>query len=192
MTTSQTFHDNLTVLSQKGKKKKKQETKRKIPQGKPAAARRIVELAKVVFSYGGASGGHPIAPVVGTATGKPTPSDEKASTTNSNDDTKKVAATTTTTTIPPQTNQSLEYYQKLQQQLAVELQQQEKQKQIQLQKQTELWDVYKFGLTKISNINDLRDAPDAILPGNFPISETETEEKETSKTEEAEEETTRI
>ena len=34
-------------------------------------------------------------------------------------------------------------------------------------KQVELWGAYKYGLEKISNLNDLGEAPDAILPGNF-------------------------
>jgi hypothetical protein len=35
------------------------------------------------------------------------------------------------------------------------------------QEQVELWNVYKFGLQKIMQLNDLSEAPDAILPGNF-------------------------
>lgn len=34
-------------------------------------------------------------------------------------------------------------------------------------KLADVWGVYKHGLEKISRLNDLRDAPDAILPGNF-------------------------
>jgi hypothetical protein len=33
--------------------------------------------------------------------------------------------------------------------------------------QVELWGVYKYGLEQIASLNDLGDAPDAILPGNF-------------------------
>ena len=33
--------------------------------------------------------------------------------------------------------------------------------------QVELWGVYKYGLKQIIGLNDLGDAPDAILPGNF-------------------------
>ena len=33
-------------------------------------------------------------------------------------------------------------------------------------KQSDLIGVYMFGLDRISGINDVRDAPDAILPGN--------------------------
>lgn len=33
--------------------------------------------------------------------------------------------------------------------------------------QTDLWGVYKYGLQHVLNLNDLTDAPDAILPGNF-------------------------
>ena len=32
-----------------------------------------------------------------------------------------------------------------------------------------LQQVYLFGLQKVSSLQDLRDAPDAILPGNFPV-----------------------
>ena len=32
----------------------------------------------------------------------------------------------------------------------------------------DLWSVYEYGLERISRLNDLRDAPDAVLPGNFP------------------------
>jgi hypothetical protein len=35
------------------------------------------------------------------------------------------------------------------------------------EQQVELWGVYKYGLEKIAGLNDLGDAPDAILPGNF-------------------------
>jgi hypothetical protein len=34
-------------------------------------------------------------------------------------------------------------------------------------KQRELWGMYRYGLEKISKLTDLRDAPDALLPGNF-------------------------
>lgn len=33
--------------------------------------------------------------------------------------------------------------------------------------QVDLWGVYQYGLRQISGLNDLGDAPDAILPGNF-------------------------
>lgn len=33
--------------------------------------------------------------------------------------------------------------------------------------QSDLWGVYKYGLQHVLNLNDLSDAPDAILPGNF-------------------------
>lgn len=35
------------------------------------------------------------------------------------------------------------------------------------QQQVDLWDVYKYGLQQIGNLQDLSQAPDAILPGNF-------------------------
>jgi hypothetical protein len=38
----------------------------------------------------------------------------------------------------------------------------------QMQKIRDVRDVYLFGLQKVSALQDLRDAPDAILPGNFP------------------------
>jgi hypothetical protein len=33
--------------------------------------------------------------------------------------------------------------------------------------QAELWNVYQYGLQQIGNLQDLSQAPDAILPGNF-------------------------
>lgn len=36
-----------------------------------------------------------------------------------------------------------------------------------IQDQIELWALYKYGLAKINNLNDLSKAPDAIMPGNF-------------------------
>jgi hypothetical protein len=36
-----------------------------------------------------------------------------------------------------------------------------------IKQQAELWGVYKYGLTVIVKVTDLRDAPDAIMPGNF-------------------------
>lgn len=36
-----------------------------------------------------------------------------------------------------------------------------------IKSQLYLWDVYKYGLQSVLKLNDLRDAPDAILPGNF-------------------------
>lgn len=35
------------------------------------------------------------------------------------------------------------------------------------QEQVNLWGLYKYGLNKIKNLNDLSKAPDAIMPGNF-------------------------
>lgn len=35
-----------------------------------------------------------------------------------------------------------------------------------LQKQFDLWDVYRDGLRTVSQLTDLRDAPDAVLPNN--------------------------
>lgn len=35
------------------------------------------------------------------------------------------------------------------------------------QEQAEIWGVYKYGLRTIMGLNDLSEAPDAILPGNF-------------------------
>ena len=35
-------------------------------------------------------------------------------------------------------------------------------------KQLELWGMYRYGLQTITRTSDLGDAPDAILPGNFP------------------------
>lgn len=156
MTTSQTIHDNLLALSQKGNKKKNQETKTK-KQGKSAAARRIVELAKVVFVAPRVGDKVAAADVATTTTTKAVeqadPSKDKPSSQSDADDQSKLP---------------FQHYRNMQQQLAQELQQMEQRRKDVLQKQTELWDVYKFGLEKISNLNDLRDAPDAILPGNFP------------------------
>jgi hypothetical protein len=36
-----------------------------------------------------------------------------------------------------------------------------------LQKCSTVWKTYLYGLTRISNLSDLRDAPDAIMPNNF-------------------------
>lgn len=36
-----------------------------------------------------------------------------------------------------------------------------------MQDQIDLWALYKYGLAKINNLNDLSKAPDAIMPGNF-------------------------
>mmetsp|Transcript_37153 Transcript_37153/g.90313 ORF Transcript_37153/g.90313 Transcript_37153/m.90313 type:complete len:203 (-) Transcript_37153:158-766(-) len=35
------------------------------------------------------------------------------------------------------------------------------------QEQVDLWGLYKYGLTKIKNLNDLSKAPDAVMPGNL-------------------------
>jgi hypothetical protein len=43
----------------------------------------------------------------------------------------------------------------------------EKAKQRVFADQADLWGVYKYGLQHVLNLNDLSDAPDAILPGNF-------------------------
>lgn len=60
------------------------------------------------------------------------------------------------------------YYPKIQQQLTQEIEQMEEKKQQTRQKQVAFWGLYKYALEKVSKLNDLRDAPDAILPGNFP------------------------
>lgn len=36
-----------------------------------------------------------------------------------------------------------------------------------IKKQSKVWETYLYGLQEISNLTDLRHAPDAIMPGNF-------------------------
>ncbi|CAB9496394.1 expressed unknown protein [Seminavis robusta] len=79
------------------------------------------------------------------------------------------------TTVRPATEESTptpshqdSFYPQLHQQLTQEIQEiQEKRVQVR-QRQVEFWGLYKYALEKVSNLSDLRDAPDAILPGNFP------------------------
>jgi hypothetical protein len=63
--------------------------------------------------------------------------------------------------------EDLQRYQELSKQAQDELDSIAEQRQEIYTKQVELWGAYKYGLEKISNLNDLGEAPDAILPGNF-------------------------
>lgn len=63
--------------------------------------------------------------------------------------------------------EDLQRYQELSKQAQDELDSIADQRQQIYTNQIELWGAYKYGLEKISNLNDLGEAPDAILPGNF-------------------------
>jgi hypothetical protein len=141
MTTSKTMHNALLALSKKVKKKK-QDIKQQRPSAKKDPkkdASRFVELARAVLH---SSSHHVTKPTV-----------TSASTSGDNQ-------------IIPGSYDS--YYPKRRQQLAQQIKQLQQQRQQVVEQQVKVWDVYKYGLEKISNLNDLRDAPDAIMPGNFP------------------------
>lgn len=146
MTTSKAIHNALLALSQKVKKKKQPETK---PKNKKLSAQRFVQMAQAVLQ----AGRHHVL----LAAPKPGVNNNSGATTAA----AAAAATDTSSTYD-------DYYPKLQKQLSREIAQMEETRKQVAQKQCELWDVYKYGLLKISNLNDLRDAPDAIMPGNFP------------------------
>jgi hypothetical protein len=63
--------------------------------------------------------------------------------------------------------EDLQRYQELSKQAQDELDSIAEQRQQIYTKQVELWGAYKYGLEKISNLNDLALAPDALMKGNF-------------------------
>ena len=169
MTTSKTLHHHLVALSQQGRRRRKyQERKHGVNvnvNNKAKSARRVVELAKVVLHSASGMGHHVTkrtAVVAASESATPTAS------------TFAKEGTSDTTTVDDHNNNSSRstgntdtYYAQLRVQLAREIQGLEDQRIQARQKQVEVWGIYKYALEKVSNLNDLRDAPDAILPGNF-------------------------
>jgi hypothetical protein len=144
MTTSKALHNHLVSLSRKRAHSRKHH-------GVRNDVNRMVELAKVVFNSAPTSRHHYTRRL-------PSVDDDAAAAdiqpTNSNEASK------------PSFEDS--YYPKLRQELTQEIKQLEEKRVAVKQKQVDFWGVYKYALEKVSNLNDLRDAPDAILPGNFP------------------------
>lgn len=172
MTTSKALHHHLVALSQKGRRKKQPGKHQRIN------ADRVVELAKVVLHSAQGTSHH-----LTTTTHRAAPTAAVKELSKSKlETTKETSVQDTSSDAKEATGGSRKdedkYYPQLNQQLAQELQQlEEKRKQTQ-QQQVELWGVYKYALEKVSNLNDLRDAPDAILPGNFPKGEEEKDESQ--------------
>eukprot|EP00978_Attheya_sp_CCMP212_P026264 scaffold86008_cov54-Attheya_sp.AAC.7 len=99
----------------------------------------------------------------------PLPADplQESSTSSSHKDTDKkehIVSTTTATTTPQQ--RRAEDLKKEIQQVKAESEAMEQKTKDMFQKQANLWNVYEYGLDLISKLNDLRDAPDNVLPGN--------------------------
>lgn len=63
---------------------------------------------------------------------------------------------------------SLAYFETSRKMCMEDIQNRQKEHQATRQRLQELRATYLFGLNQISTLEDLRDAPDAIMPGNFP------------------------
>jgi len=98
--------------------------------------------------------------------------------------------TTTTTTAAAGSADINSYYTQEYERLTQDIRKLENDRLLVAKRQTEFWDVYKYALTKVSKLNDLRDAPDAILPGNFVpiVAEKDEEMKGKEKKDEGDEE----
>ena len=145
MTTSRALHNHLVALSQKGRRKKEPSKHKRVDAG------RVVQLTKVVLHSAKGTLHHSTDRRVSHA---PSQEIKKEGNDSKQQDSDKGARDT--------------YYAQQSQQLKQELEQMENKRLETRQKQIEFWGLYKYALEKVSKLNDLRDAPDAILPGNFP------------------------
>ena len=176
MTTSKTLHNHLIALSQQGRRRKHKERKHQLK--KHNGSSRFVALAKVVLQSASGMGHH----YCGAAPSAPAPVEEQSISAKSKkgpkvneEATKKVPTSTTAAAEeePSKDNDNKDtgntdvYYLQHRARLNREIQDLEDRRVQVRQKQTEFWGTYKYALEKVSNLNDLRDAPDAILPGNL-------------------------
>lgn len=64
--------------------------------------------------------------------------------------------------------EDLRRYKEQLRQVETEIEQQQITRKIILQEMVDVWGVYRYGLAKIAALTDLSNAPDAVMPGNFP------------------------
>mmetsp|Transcript_7350 Transcript_7350/g.13223 ORF Transcript_7350/g.13223 Transcript_7350/m.13223 type:complete len:167 (-) Transcript_7350:177-677(-) len=93
------------------------------------------------------------------------PLQESPSTPHEDTDKKEHVASNTTANNTPQQRRAEDLKKEIQQVKAESEAMEQKTKDM-FQKQANLWNVYEYGLDLISKLNDLRDAPDNVLPGN--------------------------
>ena len=78
-------------------------------------------------------------------------------------------------------NDDIQRYLALKKQSQSELDALTKQRELILKRQVRVWESYMYGLGKISRLNDVGSAPDAIMPGNFSAVEETTKAANKSK-----------
>jgi len=202
MTTSKTLYNHLKALSQQAKRKDPV----KVRHASRKNVQRFVEMTKVVLHSATGIGHHlvtrkptvVVTPSLDTdeATVRNTKSktkDKKSSSQPSSAEGDNATITNseeTSSSSSPAAATGDDYYLNLSAQLEKDIEEIERRRIQAKQKQVDFWNLYKFSLEKVSNLNDLRDAPDAILPGNHITPSPIVEEK--SKQSEKEEVTARI
>lgn len=180
MTTSKTLHNHLIALSQQARRRKYQERKHQLKTHNGSS--RFVDLAKVVLQSASGIGHHYCAVAPSTTEPVEDGVTEQSSTIKSkkghrgNEQATKEKPTSTPSTVKEELSKAVDdkstgntdaYYPGHRARLTQEIQDLEDRRVQARQKQTEFWGIYKYALEKVSNLNDLRDAPDAILPGNL-------------------------
>lgn len=93
---------------------------------------------------------------------------QRAIANNKDDNTRNQTKQDFTQTTEPKSHDNLtvEYIQEQRTLVQQDTQRLEEKRKAFFQKQSDLVGVYMYGLEKISKLTDLRDSPDAILPGN--------------------------